>query len=131
MQLINRNVSIFNLDNVRTGTITGFVSNGGYIVVLNNNIFIPICHIVTIENLTQFPLTFPSVEPSTGTCSCCEDPVTNLLNQNRGRNVTINTSSIAPLFTPVSGIITDVGEGLVEISDRFIISTCEIQDFQF
>ncbi|NDI33420.1 hypothetical protein [Chengkuizengella sediminis] len=91
---------------------------------------VPICNIsaVRLEGFQEITLE-PPIKNSVGVCSCCEDPMTNILKSHIGGTAFIEI--ISPTGNIAADII-DVGEGIVFVNDPsttiffFVISTCAI-----
>ncbi|MFS1512549.1 hypothetical protein VQL36_08950 [Chengkuizengella sp. SCS-71B] len=96
-------------------TVTGSVSNPSIIEVRDFIVFtdqgvIPISKINFIcLPVPSISLNLKPIKKSTGDCSCCEDPTTNLANSLKGE--VMNIEIIGFGFDPFK--IADVGEGVI------------------
>ncbi|MFS1514125.1 hypothetical protein VQL36_17010 [Chengkuizengella sp. SCS-71B] len=94
-----------------------------------NPVHIPICNIVLVSPLstTRIPNVKPIQKNTKGECVCCEDPITNVANALKGKEVFITAVAQA--------IIEKVGEGIVVgtlespqlgFGSTFFSSSCKI-----
>ncbi|NDI33588.1 hypothetical protein [Chengkuizengella sediminis] len=90
-----------------------------------NPIHIAICNIVSVSPLstTRIPDVKPIQKNTKGECVCCEDPMTNVANTLKGKEVCISS--------PFPVIIEKVGEGIVvgtfvSSGSTIIFSSCKI-----
>ncbi|MDP5273249.1 hypothetical protein [Chengkuizengella axinellae] len=70
-----------------------------------------------LEQLINIKL--KQVRNSTGLCACCEDPMTNLLNLFKQKQVTV----VIPPVSTINAIIFDVGEGIVNFENTLYTPT--------
>ncbi|MDP5275566.1 hypothetical protein [Chengkuizengella axinellae] len=81
----------------------------------DNFICFPINQILFFTTQTPRPITLkPNKQNAKGNCACIENAATNKFNVNE----LVNMSGL------ITGIVTNVGEGVVVINDSFIASTC-------
>ncbi|MFS1513967.1 hypothetical protein VQL36_16205 [Chengkuizengella sp. SCS-71B] len=108
--------------------VKNFIVSG--IEVSGEKIHFPICKIVAVcpQNQT-FSFDLKPIQTSTkGECACCEDPITNLAKSLKDQ-VSISIDTTEGDFEIVTGIISDVGEGIVILqqeSSNVAISSCAI-----
>ncbi|NDI33603.1 hypothetical protein [Chengkuizengella sediminis] len=111
-------------ETIRVATLVGVIDN---VMLLDVKSFIastsegelPICNISGVEFIgVDIALALKPIQKSTGKCSCCEGPITNLANSLIGQIVDIEFINFIG-----SGRIRDVGEGIICFQD-FVISSC-------
>ncbi|MFS1513096.1 hypothetical protein VQL36_11755 [Chengkuizengella sp. SCS-71B] len=135
-QLVEREVDIatpVNVDDVRIISVDNFIAN------TNEGLF-PICNVTAVGVISPpFDIKLKPVrQDKKGECNCCEDPATNELQQLIGKEVDLEfIGGIAPFADGniVTGIVSQVGEGILILSDlgtfsNAAISTCQITRIQ-
>ncbi|NBI28336.1 hypothetical protein [Chengkuizengella marina] len=81
----------------------------------------PICNISGVDfSDVNIDIKLKPIQKSTGRCSCCEDPITNLAKSLIVQEVDIE---FLPETETGSGTIINVGEGIVSFG-TFVISSC-------
>ncbi|NBI28226.1 hypothetical protein [Chengkuizengella marina] len=89
-----------------------------FIAVTSDGNF-PICNISGVDfSGVNIDIKLKPIQKSSGRCSCCEDPITNLAKSLIGQEVDIE-------FLPQmgQGTIVNVGEGIIDFQ-VFVISSC-------
>ncbi|WP_244668331.1 hypothetical protein [Bacillus sp. NTK074B] len=125
-------------DNITVANLQAIVK--GYIVQYeksNKTSYVPICQIVAIQVRSTLPdlSSLPEPVESTGSCACCEDPVTFFFLDFEGTETefTVNTVS-SQLQNVTNATVEDVFEGLILFNrpgnnPPTFISSCYIDGF--
>ncbi|NDI33610.1 hypothetical protein [Chengkuizengella sediminis] len=123
-QLIDETLSIVTLSDGNLVEVT--INEVKDFLLFTSKGTFPICQITVLfieENASKLPKLKP-IRKSTGECACCEDPITNLLNNTfKGQVVDIK---VRPNNNIINAPVFEVGEGIVNINNRIYISTCAI-----
>ena len=124
----NDNISNVNLDMIVKD----------YIVRYDETKYVPICQIVAIQVRTTLPNldSLPEPEDSTGSCACCEDPVTSFFLDFEGSTTRFTVSTVSSQLQSITNAtVEDVFEGLILFERPGVgtpptfISSCFIDGF--
>ncbi|NBI29004.1 hypothetical protein [Chengkuizengella marina] len=121
-QLVGLRTTAGNFDAI-LDNVNNFIVN--YTDGVSSNRNLAISQIIAFEfdpELNPNGIRLKPLKNSVGECKCIEDPITNLLNSLKGKEEV----EIIFLNGSISGIITNVGNGVVLVGDNVIISTCNI-----
>jgi hypothetical protein len=112
-------------------TINGFLLN---IMEPSGQSIIPICHIVAVEpTIFGLAVTLTPSVVSTGSCACCEDPVTAyfLTFEGLSQMFTVNTTGMQ-IMNFTNATVDDVGEGITRFNIQngnrdVFVSNCQVE----